>query len=205
MFGRKGRDQPAPEVPVEARPGAKGRPTPTRKEAEAARKATLKVSSDPKEARKEMRERERAERQSGRAALMAGDERALPPRDAGPVRKMIRDVVDGRRSVGEIFIPVAILVLLSGFFATSFPVLVQVTYYVWLVMLAGVVLDVAWIVLKLRRTARETMPDARIGFADYLYGVMRSLTLRRLRLPPPKVGPGGKPVKPKAPKQGRER
>lgn len=195
MFGRK---NSAPETaPVEVdKPDGKGRPTPTRKEAEAARKASLKVPSDPKEARKAARERERAERAASREALLSGDERAMPARDAGPVRSMIRDVVDGRRSVGEIFIPVAILVLLSGFLRN--PTVIAITYYVWLAMLALVVLDIIWIIVKIRRTARDKLPDAKIGAGDYLYGAMRSLTLRRLRLPKPKVRPGGKPVTPQA-------
>lgn len=197
MFGRK---PAAPEVePVsDAKADGKGRPTPTRKEAEAARKASLKVPSDPKEARKAMRERQRSERQAARVALASGDEKALGPRDAGPTRLFIRNTIDRRRSVGEVFIPVAILVLLSGFLQQ--PLIVQITYWAWLVMLALVVLDVIWISFRLRRTAAVELPDVKLTFSDYLYGIMRSLTLRKLRLPPPKFKAGGKPVPPKAPK-----
>ena len=195
MFGRK--SAPA-DIPVNesAKADGKGRPTPTRKESEAARKATLKVPSDPKAARKAMRERQRSDRVESRAAMMAGDERRLPARDAGPTRSMIRDLVDSRRSVGEIFIPVAILVLLSGFLKNE--LVIQVTYYVWLFMLAAVVLDIVWIVVKVRKRALTVVPDATLKVGDYLYAAMRSLTLRRLRLPPPKFRAGGKPVVPKS-------
>jgi Protein of unknown function (DUF3043) len=194
MFGRKSETPPpAPATPDKA--DGKGRPTPTRKEAEAARKASLTVPSDPKEAKKAMRERERASRQAGRAALAAGDESALPARDQGPVRARIRDIVDSRRSIGEIFIPVAILVLITGFLKN--PLILSVTYYAWLVLLAITVLDSIWISLKIKRTITAELPDASLKFGDYLYGIMRGLTIRRLRLPKPKVGPGGKQVTPK--------
>ena len=53
MFGRKPSAEPAPAAEPAATPGAgKGRPTPSRKEAEAARKQALKVPKDPKDARK---------------------------------------------------------------------------------------------------------------------------------------------------------
>ena len=195
MFGRKSAPADTP-VSESAKADGKGRPTPTRKESEAARKATLKVPSDPKAARKAMRERQRSDRVESRAAMMAGDERRLPARDAGPIRSMIRDLVDSRRSVGEIFIPVAILVLLSGFLKNE--LVIQVTYYVWLFMLAAVVLDIVWIVVKVRKRAPTVVPDATLKVGDYLYAAMRSLTLRRLRLPPPKFRAGGKPVVPKS-------
>ena len=195
MFGRKSAPADTP-VSESAKADGKGRPTPTRKESEAARKATLKVPSDPKAARKAMRERQRSDRVESRAAMMAGDERRLPARDAGPIRSMIRDLVDSRRSVGEIFIPVAILVLLSGFLKNE--LVIQVTYYVWLFMLAAVVLDIVWIVVKVRKRALTVVPDATLKVGDYLYAAMRSLTLRRLRLPPPKFRAGGKPVVPKS-------
>lgn len=191
MFGRR---QEQVETPAAESAGGKGRPTPTRREAEAARKAALKVPSDPKAAKKAMRARERDERVSARAALASGDERALPPRDAGPVRRRIRDLVDGRRSIGEVFIPVAILVLLSGFLKN--PTIIAITYYAWLVMLAGVAIDIGWTCFRLRRVLTEEFPDHKRAVGDYFYAVMRSLTLRRLRLPPPKVRPGGRPVEP---------
>ena len=44
-------------------------------------------------------------------ALREGDERHLPPRDRGPVRKYVRDIVDSRRSVAEYFLPLALVIL----------------------------------------------------------------------------------------------
>lgn len=174
---------------------AKGRPTPTRKESEAARKQTLKVPSDPKQARKAARSRANAERATQRAALVSGDTKNLPPRDAGPVKAYVRDYVDSRRSAGEFFIPVAVAVLVLGWF----PVLAQVLVFVWVVMLVGVVLDSLYLWWRLRSLLPENFPDQdRRGAMPY--ALMRSIQLRRLRLPKPKVKAGGAPVVPKAKK-----
>ena len=120
MFGRK--QQPTPQE-ADARRRArtidprspKGRPTPSRREAEAARKQQLKIPKDPKEAKKAARERDREERAASRAAMMAGDERYLPARDKGPGRAFTRDFVDSRFTLAEYFIFIAIGVLVLGF------------------------------------------------------------------------------------------
>ncbi len=193
---RRGTADPANTVVVEDdRPQAqqgKGRPTPTRKDAEAARKQTLKVPSDPKQARKAARSRASAERATQRAALVSGDTKNLPPRDAGPVKAYVRDYVDSRRSAGEFFIPVAVAVLVLGWF----PALAQVLVFVWVVMLAGVVLDSLYLWWRLRSTLPEKFPDENRGGA-LAYALMRSIQLRRLRLPKPRVRAGGAPVVPK--------
>lgn len=200
MFGRKSA-QPETPPPAETSTTGKGRPTPTRREAEAARKASLKAPVDPKAARRADRERQRAERAQSRQALVSGDERALPPRDAGPVRAFTRDFIDRRRSVGEIFIPVALLVLVMGFIRNE--VVIVVTYYTWLVMLIAIVGDSAWIVYRLDKALKEKWPDRSDRKGAPFYAVMRALTIRRLRLPPPKFKVGGAPVVPKQPKTRR--
>jgi hypothetical protein len=202
VFRRKTTDAPAPEPSDEVSSSAlqgKGRPTPTRKEAEAARKAALTgVPSDPKAARKAAREADKQARYDARVALQSGDERRLPARDAGPVRSFVRDAVDGRRSAGELFIPVAVAVLVLGFVRVSW---VQVVLlWLWAVMLIGVVLDSLWLIWRLRRELPAQFPDAAARKGAISYGVLRSLQLRRLRLPPPKVKANGTPVVPKAAK-----
>ncbi|MCW2763203.1 MAG: hypothetical protein JWR85_3404 [Marmoricola sp.] len=174
---------------------AKGRPTPSRKEAEAARKKTLKVPTDPKEAKRAARDRARVERVQSRQALASGDDRALPARDQGPVKAYVRNFVDGRRSAGEFFIPVAVGVLVLGFVRVAY--LEQVLLFAWVVMLVGVVGDTAYIWYRLRKDLPEKFPaESHKGAVPY--AVMRSIQLRRLRLPKAKVKAGGKPVVPKA-------
>ncbi len=203
LFRRSGSTNPADEAAVAVddadRPRAqqgKGRPTPTRKEAEAARKQTLKVPNDPKAARKAARSRAAAERSAARAALMSGDEKNLPPRDAGPVKAYVREYVDSRRSAGEFFIPVAVAILLLGWF----PALAQVLVFAWVAMLIGVVADSGYVFYRLRKVLPEKFPrENRSGAIPY--ALMRSIQIRRLRLPKPKVKAGGAPVTPRARKR----
>ena len=201
MFRRKSSDTevsaPAPETPASAQ--GKGAPTPTRKEAEAARKARLSgTTGNPKADRKAAREADRKARYEARLALQAGDERRLPARDAGPVKAYVRDFVDGRISAGELFIPVALVVLVAGFIRIQW---VQVVLlYAWSAMLLGVVLDSVFLWYRLRKTLPERFPDeSRRGALSY--GILRSLQIRKLRLPPPKVRYNGQPIAPKAAKQ----
>ena len=180
-----------PNLPVDQQP--KGKPTPSRKEAEAARKAAL-AGSDPKAARNASREARAKERDAARAALMSGDPKKLPARDAGPIKAYVRDYIDSRLSVGELFIPVAVAVLLLGFLHVDWVQLLLV--YIWIFMLVGVVVDGFWIWFRLRKNIAEKFPNEDSSGATF-YGIMRALQLRRFRLPPPRVGLGGKPAKPR--------
>ena len=136
----------APEV-SDAAPAGKGRPTPTRKEAEAARKQSLKVPSDPKAAKKALRERERAERQHQREALMRGDESALPPRDRGPAKAFVRNWVDSRRLFSEWFIFLALAVLLLSLIPNQ--TLRGIVNLSWVVMLIVVIADTSFTTLTI--------------------------------------------------------
>jgi hypothetical protein len=197
LFRRTPADTAEAEAAVVEPPAAqqaKGRPTPTRKEAEAARKQGLKVPTDPKEARKAARARANADRAGKRAALVSGDDRNLPARDAGPVKAYVRDHVDSRRTAGEYFVPIAVVVLVLGFIQVAW--VAQLLLYVWVVMLVGIVLDTGYMWYRLRKVLPERFPDQdRRGAVPY--AIMRSIQIRRLRLPKPKVKAGGAPVTPK--------
>lgn len=196
MFGRRSPEVP-PTQPEEtaAAPGqGKGRPTPTRKEAEAARKQSLKVPKDPKEARKAARERDKQARAASRAALAAGDERALPARDRGPVRGYTRDFVDSRFTFAEYFIFIALLVLLLGLIPN--PRLQSVVSFVWFALIILVACDTAYILWRLNRALRQRFPEKAARKGALLYGTLRTLQLRRFRLPPPRVKRGQQPPEP---------
>jgi hypothetical protein len=90
----------------------KGRPTPKRKEAEAARKVSSLAPASTKAEKARAKEAARAARIAQRAAYLRGDESALPLRDKGPVKKFVRNYVDSRRSIGEYFLPIIFFVLI---------------------------------------------------------------------------------------------
>ncbi len=196
-FWSRGKPEEVTTPPVDPTSG-KGRPTPTRKEAEAARKQSLKVPSDAKEARRAARTRAARERQVTREALMSGDERALPARDAGPVRRHVRDFVDRRFAAAEIFLPFAVVVLLVGFIRV--PEVQGIVSLLWLVVTIFIVFDTTLLLTRLDRSLKAQWPDKADRKGALFYGLMRVLQLRKLRLPPPKVRIGGRPVVPKKPK-----
>ncbi len=194
-------DTPSVNAPPAASP--KGRATPTRKEAEAARKAVAKGGPPPgaskKEAKAAQRKASANARAKNRAAVLAGDERALPARDQGPVRGFTRDFVDSRRTVAEFFVPVAVVVLLLGLMR-NVKIQVFVTM-VWIVVLAIVILDTGLMLFRLQNQLKKQWPDKSDRKGVTFYAIMRALQIRRLRLPPPRFKAGGRPVTPKAPKQ----
>jgi hypothetical protein len=182
--------------------GGKGRPTPTRKEAQALRKQTLKVPTDPKAAKKAARARAAEERAASRAALLAGDEKALPARDQGPVRGFIRDFVDGRWAAAELFLPLALLVLVFGFI--PMPNIQAYVSMTWLFLIVFIMVDTTILLIRLKGELKRRWPADADRKGATMYALMRVLQLRRLRLPPPKVRPGGRPVKPKTPKPAKD-
>ena len=195
MFGRKQAPvETAPEVPVDPSTG-KGRPTPSRKEAEAARKQSLRLPKDPKAAKKAARERDREARAQQRAALMAGDERALPARDQGPVKRYVRDFVDSRFTFAEYFIFVALVVLVAGFIPN--PVVQLGVSITWMALIALVAFDEIFLLVRLNSALRKRFPDKAERKGALWYAGLRTLQLRRFRLPPPRVRRGATPEHPR--------
>ena len=171
-----------PEDGVTAK--GKGRPTPTRREAEAAARARAKAALDPKAAKAKGREQRahRAERSREiRAGIKAGDERYLPTRDQGPVRRFIRDYVDHRLCLAEFAVPLlfASLLFTAGGAAGAGTGVMNATLL--LIVVDSVVLR--W---RMRRELKRRFPDASLKGTTF-YAYMRALQLRFLRLPKPQV------------------
>jgi hypothetical protein len=170
----------------------KGRPTPKRSEARLARKQGGKVDA------KTLRARQREERDRARRALMAGDERYFPARDRGPVRAWVRTFIDSRFSAGELFVPMAFAILMLSLI--PIPQLQAAIFFGWLGMLLILIMDSVSLVVRLKVGLRKQFPDTETRGAT-MYGVLRALQMRRLRVPPAMVKVGGAPRVPKAPKE----
>lgn len=181
---------------------AKGRPTPTRKEAEAARKAAAKGGPPPGANKKEQRAAARMQAQQQRAqareGMLRGDERYLPERDRGPVRKHVRDYIDSRRTVAEFFVPIAVVVLLVGMFPST--AVKGFVTLAWLLIIVVVAADTAFMITRLNKQLKAQWPNKEDRKGVAFYAVMRGLQIRRLRVPPPMYKAGGQPVTPKQPK-----
>jgi hypothetical protein len=191
VFGRRTAKKQEPQVVDEtsAPPGGKGRPTPKRSEAEKLRKKRMTPPRNRKEAAALQRERQRAEREERMKGMRSGDERYLPARDRGPVRRFARDFVDSRRSAGEFVLPVLLAVLALSFVGT--PWAQNVTSLLFLSMLLLTAVDSVFLLSRLTRELRVRFPDTSTRGAR-LYAFLRSSQMRRLRLPKPQVKPGQK-------------
>lgn len=168
----------------------KGRPTPKRAVAQSQRKAVVASTGNRKEDAKRARERRRVEMAKQREALASGDERYLPARDKGPVRKFVRDYVDSRFSVAEMFLPLAVVILVLSM--VRVPSIQNIALILWMGVIALIVVDSIGLVFRLRKALNERFAnEPRRGAVAY--GLMRTLQMRRLRLPKPQVKRGERP------------
>ncbi|NXY93980.1 DUF3043 domain-containing protein [Streptomyces sp. BR123] len=168
----------------------KGRPTPKRAVAQSQRKAAVVSTGDRKEDARRARERRRVELAKQREALASGDERYLPARDKGPVRRFVRDFVDSRFSVAEMFLPLAVIILVLSMVRQA--QIQNVALLLWLAVIALIILDSIGLAFRLRKALNERFADQpRRGAVAY--GLMRTLQMRRLRLPKPQVKRGERP------------
>jgi hypothetical protein len=122
-----------------------------------------------------------------REALASGDERYLPARDKGPVRKFVRDYVDSRYRVAEFFLPLAVVILVMSVAGR----MQSLSLLLWLVVIVAIVIDSVVTGIRLRGQLRKRFPDKSTKGA-LAYGLMRTLQMRRLRLPKPQVSRGAK-------------
>ncbi|MCB7135499.1 DUF3043 domain-containing protein [Cellulosimicrobium marinum] len=193
MFSRSkpGATSPTPD-PVDAtteidRSGepvaaGKGRPTPKRKVSEAANKRPL-VPGDRRAAAKAAREKQRELRDRQYRAMQTGDERYLPPRDKGPVKRYVRDHVDARWNLGEFFLPVALVFIVLSLFTANNAGLAFATVMTLYAIVLLTIVDAVLMWRGLRKRIRAKFGEVPKG--TVMYAVMRAFQLRRARLPKP--------------------
>ncbi|MEU1896701.1 DUF3043 domain-containing protein [Streptomyces pristinaespiralis] len=199
MFRSRSKEEKAPTAKVTADlskqprdPEApKGRPTPKRSEAQGQRRrASSGAPQDRKEAMKRQREARRADLARQREALASGDERYLPARDKGPVRRFVRDFVDSRFCIAEFFLPLAVVILVLSMVRVA--QLQNIALLLWLGVIVLIVVDSIGLSIRLKKQLRERFPNEPKRGA-VAYGLMRTLQMRRLRLPKPQVKRGERP------------
>ncbi|MEU6409548.1 DUF3043 domain-containing protein [Microbispora sp. NPDC046933] len=201
MFRRRtqtsAEDSPVPvEDPKPHGTPGKGRPTPKRSEAQGRRRSPVTAPANRKEAYRLARERDKALRSKQREAMLRGDERALPARDRGPVRKFARDWVDSRRLPGQYFLPVVFVIMLLSMVPFPIPVRSAVMLIYTLSLPVVMVLVLAssfYVATKVKKEAAAKFPGEDLKGVGF-YAAMRSSQMRRLRFPKPTVLPGGLPV-----------
>lgn len=168
----------------------KRRPTPKRSEAQRRRRRPDPPPTTRKEAYRRTREKQRQERTEAREGMMRGDDDYLMPRDRGPVRRLVRDVVDSRRNVGPAFLLGALLVIaLSG---QNMPPQVRFgANILWLGLMLTLILDATLIIRRVKRLVADRYPDTQEKSGRlYFYAFTRSTMIRRFRVPRPVVQVG---------------
>jgi len=178
-------EEPTPETGAVKPSTKKSIPTPTRKQAEQARRDRIQ----PVLTKKEVKKREKD------AQFKARDEQ-MAKVNSQPYNVLIRDWVDRRWNLAEFALPGMLLVFVISIVATSYwpPLMVVSTYLIYAVF-AVVVLDTAWMWYGLRKKLKEVFPDISLK-RKLSYAMSRALLFRRSRTPAPRVKRGTKFVWP---------
>jgi hypothetical protein len=177
-------------APTKAYTAPKGRETPKR--TVSGRRVVEPPPANRREAYRRQREKQRADRAEAAAGMRRGEERYLLPRDRGEERALVRDIVDARRTVGTWFFGGALIVIL-GSSAAMPPAVRLASNMLWLALAFGVVADSVLIARKIKKVVLSRFPKTtqRMG-SLYLYGIMRGITFRKMRIPKPRVKLGEK-------------
>lgn len=175
---------------------AKGRATPKRREAQSTARRpatpaprTRKEASEYAKANKPTKDARRAAAAERRARMDAGDDRYLLPRDRGPVRGFIRDVIDSRPHLVGMFMPLAVLVLVAV--VLPIPAIQQYLSLFCLVALVVMIGEGVFLALSVTRRARAKFPAENINaLGTGWYCFTRASQVRKLRTPKPRVERG---------------
>jgi DUF3043 family protein len=184
----------------------KGKPTPKRSEASRRRgpvppapltsaeaRRRRKETAGPKLSREEKkaeRTARKAEMSTRREKMMAGEAAYLLPRDQGPVRRYVRDVVDSRRNLLGLFMPSS-LGLIFVMLAVPSVQVQRLLSPAMLILVLIMVIDGFILGRKVNRLADQKFPDnTESGWKLGFYAASRASQLRRMRAPRPQVERG---------------
>ena len=190
--------EPEPVAEPSPKPGGKGRPTPRRKDQQAKNLHPV-VPKDRAAAKREARAARDAAWKRQNEAMVTGDEKYLPSREKGPVKRYIRDYVDARFSLGEFFMPLIFVLLIVSFgFSSLLPHYPLISFYTVLVMngyLLLAIADAVWCWARLRRRLNEKFGQERVKDEGtiFFYVMSRCFMLRRWRRPAALVKRGQSP------------
>lgn len=134
--------------------------------------------------------KQEAREQRRRLRAQAAEEfrREGGPRDRGPERALVRDIVDSRRTVGTWFFAGALIVLIGSNPQVMPPAVVLASNLLWAALGIAVIIDSVLICRRVKRLVRERFPRTQERMRSlYLYAIMRAITFRRMRIPVPRV------------------
>jgi len=192
VIGRSKKQTPPPAPAPEEQPAVgKGRPTPRRKEAQARNQRPL-VPTDRKLAKQEARRRRNELYAKQQEAMRTGDERYLPVRDKGPVRRWVRDYVDAHFSPSEYFLPLAMASIVLLFFASRFPDVAIIGMAVMYIAFGIALAFAIGYSVIIKRKLKARFGEDQIPRFTGIYAFSRLFQPRFLRAPKPQVRRGEK-------------
>jgi hypothetical protein len=145
-----------------------------------------------REERKTERETRRADMADRREKMMAGEDAYLLPRDKGPVRRYVRDIVDSRRNVLGLFMPAALGLIFVMLAVPSLQVQ-RLLSPAMLVLVLIMVIDGFLVGRKVNKLVDQKFPEnTESGWKLGFYAASRASQLRRMRAPRPQVDRGAK-------------
>ena len=156
----------------------KDRPTPSRKEAEAARRERVNKPLTTREARQVAARQARAERMQ-----------RLGERDRTPEKALLRDYVDARFNLGELLLPSVVVILATTVLGSFLPSMAIITTLAMYLFILAVVGDEYLMWRGFKRVLAERIPKAQTR-GLLMYGMTRSTQIRRFRMPPPRLKRG---------------
>jgi Protein of unknown function (DUF3043) len=170
---------PEPAATVDPVPtGKKDRPTPTRKEAEAARRQRMTTTLSKKEARA-------ADRRQSRAQRM----KAISAREAAPEKVLMRDYIDARFNLGEFLLPAVVVILLVTVVGSYWPSVTLISTVAMYLFIIGVFVDGYLMWRGFKKVLASRLPKASPK-GLLMYGMTRSTQIRRFRSPAPRIKRG---------------
>ena len=174
--------QPAssePTTTLESAPtGKKDRPTPTRKEAEAARRQRMNTTLSKKQSRAAASRQSRSERM-----------KTISAREAVPEKVLMRDYIDARFNLGEFLLPSVVVILAVTLLGSYWPAVTLIATLAMYLFIIGVFVDGYLMWRGFKKVLAKRLPKASPK-GLLLYGMTRSTQIRRFRSPAPRIKRG---------------
>jgi Protein of unknown function (DUF3043) len=170
---------PEPTTTLESAPtGKKDRPTPTRKEAEAARRQRMNTTLSKKQSRAAASRQSRSERM-----------KTISAREAVPEKVLMRDYIDARFNLGEFLLPSVVVILAVTLLGSYWPVVTLIATMAMYLFIIGVFVDGYLMWRGFKKVLTKRLPKASPK-GLLLYGMTRSTQIRRFRSPAPRIKRG---------------
>lgn len=170
--------EPESSRPASGGPAKKDRPTPSRREAEAARRQRAITTLTPKEARRLNSQQSRAQRM-----------KAVNAREAAPEKALMRDYVDARFSLGEFLLPSLVVILALSFLGSAIPNVTAITTLLMYAFILLVLFDCYRLWRGFKQVLAQRLPNASTR-GLMMYGINRAIQIRRFRMPAPRLKRG---------------